>query len=52
MDDQADLQDPVAGADGYEPPAVVYLGNLDELTLVKEVGKADGTLFAGLTIGS
>lgn len=37
----------------YEPPAVTYLGDLADLTMVsKELGGADGSTFLGLDIGS
>ena len=36
----------------YTPPRVVVLGTLAELTQVKEVGAADGTVFQGIDLGT
>lgn len=36
----------------YEPPMLVQLGSLAELTQDKEVGAFDGMTFLGIEIGS
>jgi hypothetical protein len=36
----------------YEPPEITVVGNVAELTQIKEVGATDGATFQGLDIGS
>lgn len=36
----------------YQAPAIKRLGSLADLTLAKTVGRADGSTFLGLDIGS
>lgn len=43
---------PEEAAEGYHAPTVTVLGTLAELTQQKDVGRADGTTFLGIDIGS
>lgn len=55
MDDDSQAQPSEASENllpGYRPPTITYLGDVAELTQAKTVGRADGSTFLGLDIGS
>ncbi|MGH3755457.1 MAG: lasso RiPP family leader peptide-containing protein [Pseudonocardiaceae bacterium] len=36
----------------YEPPSIIWLGSVAELTQQKEIGAMDGEQFLGIDIGA